>query len=412
MCKKTLVLFAVVLLSRAAWSAPSDEPSDMLARAEALYYEADFAKSVELLLRADEILSKQPANVKEKTDVKLQLALGFIGLNDNERAKTSLGELFVLDPNRVMDPQMFSPKVIKLAEEAKAEQNELRCRTVVNDAQKQLTAGNSDGLVKLISANRSNCAGLAVLNPKAADMLFKEGLDAYKKTQMPEALGKFRAALAIEPTHELAAQYVDLTASKLEFTAERSLVNWRKNFDAGEFALAARDYRELVSVSSTQTITEVRSEYRRMLSALVDAWNRACASSDAAKMEEIRVRVNALLPETSFAEDLLGGMKACTPTGCIQMDSNLAMARLKERIEPKISTQLAAQVQVFPVTIHVKTRISDKGNVVGTELKGGNSLLYGVIQTAVEQWKFLPAVIEGIGPRCVETDIPIVIKTK
>jgi hypothetical protein len=49
MCKKLLVLFAVVLLSSTAWSAPSDEPSDMLARAEALYYEADFAKSVELL---------------------------------------------------------------------------------------------------------------------------------------------------------------------------------------------------------------------------------------------------------------------------------------------------------------------------------------------------------------------------
>jgi len=50
--------------------------------------------------------------------------------------------------------------------------------------------------------------------------------------------------------------------------------------------------------------------------------------------------------------------------------------------------------------------------VTSTELKGGNSLLYGVIKTAVEQWKFLPAVIENLGPRCVETDIPIVIKTK
>jgi hypothetical protein len=94
------------------------------------------------------------------------------------------------------------------------------------------------------------------------------------------------------------------------------------------------------------------------------------------------------------------------------MESTLAMARLKERVEPKISSQLAAQVQVFPVTIRVKTRITDKGDVVSTELKGGNSLLYSAIQAAVDQWKFLPAVIEGIGPRCVETDIPIVIKTK
>jgi len=412
MFKKIPVLFAVVLLSRAAWSAASDEPADMLARAEALYYEADFAKSVELLQRADEMLSKQPAGVKEKTDVKLQLALGFIGLNDNDKARKYLGELFVLDPNRAMDPQMFSPKVIKLADEAKAEQNELHCRSVVDDAQKQLTAGNSASLVKLISTNGSKCTGLAAISPKAADMLFKQGLDAYKKTQMPEALGKFRNALAMDPKHELAAQYEELTASKLEFTAERALTSWRKSFAAADYTQAASDYRELVSVSSAQTIGEIRAAYRGSLASLVDAWNRACAASDVGKMDDVRRRVNALLPETSFAEDILGGMKECTPTGCIQMESTLAMARLKERVEPKISSQLATQVQVFPVTIRVKTKISDKGDVVSTQLKGGNSLLYGVIQSAVEQWKFLPAVIENLGPRCVETEIPIVIKTK
>ena len=56
----------IVLLSRPGWSAPPDDPSEMLARAEALYYEAEFAKSVELLTRADEILRPQAGHLEEK----------------------------------------------------------------------------------------------------------------------------------------------------------------------------------------------------------------------------------------------------------------------------------------------------------------------------------------------------------
>src|SRR6185295_1370490 len=117
---------------------PSDESKEMLARAEALYYEADFAKSVELLLRAEEMLRQQSGSLQDRTEVKLQLALGFIGLNDTTRAKAYLGELYALDSDHQIDPQMFSPKVIRLVEEAKAEQNELRCRSLMDEAQRQL----------------------------------------------------------------------------------------------------------------------------------------------------------------------------------------------------------------------------------------------------------------------------------
>src|SRR2546421_4073820 len=119
-----LAVLIVIGVSRSIWAA-SDEPSEMLARAEALYYEADFEKSVELLLRADELLQGQSGHLQEKVDVKLQLALGLIGLNDSNRAKVYLGQLYALDADHQVDPQMFSPKVIRLAEEARAEQSEL-----------------------------------------------------------------------------------------------------------------------------------------------------------------------------------------------------------------------------------------------------------------------------------------------
>src|SRR5215831_10123086 len=116
MLRNILPLLIVLSASASAWSRV-DEPSEMLARAEALYYEADFAKSIELLLRADELLARQAGRLEEKTAVKLQLALGFIGLNDSTRGKAYLKELYALDSDHRIDVQAFSPKVIRLVEE-------------------------------------------------------------------------------------------------------------------------------------------------------------------------------------------------------------------------------------------------------------------------------------------------------
>src|SRR4051812_39598103 len=159
-CRNILVLLILVLVSQSGWSSPSDELSEMLARAEALYYEADFAKSVEVLLHADEMLRQQPGHLEEKTNVKLQLALGYIGLNDSERAKSYLRELFALDSDHEIDPKMFSPKVIKLADEARAEQLELKCRSLSDEAESDLRAANGDALMQLIGSSKAKCANL------------------------------------------------------------------------------------------------------------------------------------------------------------------------------------------------------------------------------------------------------------
>ena len=406
--RNILALLLIASVGRAGWSTPADEVSEMMARAEALYYGADFAKSVELLLRADELLGPQPGRLGEKTDVKLQLALAFIGLNDSARAKAYLVELYALDSDRHIDPQMFSPKVIRLAEEAKAEQDELRCRSMSDEAQRQLGIGNGDAVVKLIGASQAKCSGLAALYPKAADLVFKDGLENYKKAQMTEALQKFRSVLAIAPGHELAGQYADLTESKLELTAERALLVWRKDFTAGEFASAARDYRELKSVGSAEAVGEVHLEYQRVLSVLVDSWNLACAKDDVVAMENLRRQVNAILPEPSFGEDILAKMKTCSPTGCIQMDSQLALTRLRTRVDPKFPGNLISLVKISPVRFLVKARIDEQGTVTSGDVQGGMPMLHESIRTAIDQWKFTPAFTEG-GARCVDTAIPLLI---
>src|SRR5215471_11402558 len=129
MFRKIVVMLCGICAALSAWSMPLDEISETLARAEALYYEADFTKSIELLSRVDKLLRPQPDRQQEKVNVKLHLALGYIGLNDNNQAKVYFRELYALDPDYVIDPQQFSPKVIQFAERAKIEQNEIRCKT-------------------------------------------------------------------------------------------------------------------------------------------------------------------------------------------------------------------------------------------------------------------------------------------
>src|SRR5215471_12700478 len=71
-------------------------------------------------------------------EIKDALALAYIGLNDTAKAKSLLVELYTLDSNYVLDPQQFSPKVMAVASDAKAEQSKLECQAAQDDAQKYL----------------------------------------------------------------------------------------------------------------------------------------------------------------------------------------------------------------------------------------------------------------------------------
>src|SRR5262245_48357370 len=150
MYRNILALLLIVSIGPSTWSAPlmrlrpvglalrvsrlpaaglalrADEVAETLARAEALYYEADFTKSIELLLHADELLQSQLGHQQEKATVKLQLALAYVGLNNTTQAKIYFRELYALDFDHAIDAQQFSPKILQLAEQAKAEQGEIR----------------------------------------------------------------------------------------------------------------------------------------------------------------------------------------------------------------------------------------------------------------------------------------------
>jgi tetratricopeptide (TPR) repeat protein len=412
MARKVFAVLLMVLFSRPGWSRSPDEVDDALAKAEALYFEAQFAESIAVLTHVDELLRNQPARRQDKINVKLQLALAHVGLNDPQKAKAFLSDLYAIDPDYALDTQQFSPKVMTLAAQAKAEQQEIRCEAARTDARKNLADGNAKASLDLIGSMKDKCDGLTVLEPQLADLFYKLGADAYRRGDLPNAMQDFQTTLRLVPKHDLAIQYMELTQSKLQLTADRLFIQWQKNFDSKAFIQAAADYRVLVSIrdeGNNQMIADARNEYRKELTNLVDTWNQACMRGDEATMNSVKTEMSDLLPDPSFGEDIREHMTTCTKTGCLQMSSVLAMARLKTRVNPELNPALQGFMRGSQVTVRVKTRIDESGNVTVGDAQGANPTVNAAVRAAVERWKFTP-IIDQNGSRCVDTEIPIFLR--
>jgi tetratricopeptide (TPR) repeat protein len=438
---------ALLTMIQAAQPAQLDDIKDALAHADALYYGARFTESVDLLTRVDETLHKQPGRLQEKIDTKLKLALSNIGLNDPAKAKALLMELYALDSNFTLDPNQFSPKVVAVAAEAKADQAKIQCQSAQTDAHMYLETGNAHALLELVRSMQSKCVALTAIGPEAAESFYKAGVAAYRRGEFPNALSQFEAAVTLSPEHELAFQYIDLTKNKLQLGQDRLLLQWQKDFEAHQLTAAASDYRQMVSSksgSNSGDIKHVTDEYRKALTTLVQNWNQTCSTADAATLNALRGQITELLPEPAFGEDIRAGMNACAETrksanankpvdatdvargrdssgdsvfaqgnaaiGCLAMDSQLALTRLKTRVDPAISNELRYYLKTSgQLTVRIKTRISESGDVTVTGMPDGNPLLNSVISRAVSQWKF-SATRDSSGPRCIDTEIPIIIK--
>ena len=404
--------FLTLSFATVAAARPADDVSDALTRAESLYFEAKFKDAIQLLQHADEVLRPRNDRTPDKINVKLQLALAHIGLNETGLAKASLRELFAIDPEYRLDAQQFPPKVLMLADEARTEQNEARCQSVRADARKLLESGNAMALFNLTQPMKPKCTGLEAMDPDLSNMFYKIGVDQYKVGQFSDALEKFQLALKLVPKHELAAQYLELTQSKLQVNSDRLLLEWRKSLDAREFKQTAMRYQQMKATKDAvppPVLEQMRTEYRNALSSVVDLWNRSCATGDAATMEAIPQQLPDKLPDPSLGEDLLAQMQPCTKKGCMSVTTQLALARLKTQVNPLVPPAFQDFVRRGPVTIHVKARIDEKGDVSVQDAQGSVQGLNEVVRGAVEHWKFAP-IMDQSGPRCADTDIPVVIK--
>jgi tetratricopeptide (TPR) repeat protein len=403
-----LLLFFVSTQLMAQTPTP-DEVKDALAHAEALYYEAQFKDSIDVLTRIDGVLQSHPDRLQDRVKTKLQLALANVGLNNTDRAKAYFRELYALDSNYVINASEFSPKVIALADDARAEQSKLRCQAASNEARGKLAARDATGVRDVITSMKDTCPDLVALQPDAAELLFTSGVDAYRRGDFSDALQRFQSALKFAPTHELAAQYLELTQGKLQISRDRLFLDWQKNFDGHLFPQAAANYRDMAAGGNgnAQNLETAQTAYRRALTALVDSWNKTCPTGNTVAMDAIRKQINELLPDPSFGEDIRAKMVDCSRNGCVQTKTALALTRLKTRVNPDIPANVRSFIR-GSMTVRAKVRIDESGDVTVNEVQGENVSVNNSVRSAVERWKFSPAV-DQTGRRCVDTEIPIII---
>jgi Gram-negative bacterial TonB protein C-terminal len=379
-----MAIIAVVALLSGALAPLQAVPLDIssiLARAETAYYDARFNDAIALLAPIDDALATKPDRIDDRIQVNLQLALAYIGLNQIPEAKTHLGEIFDIDPQFVIDPSKFAPKVLTLFSEARA--------------------------------------------AHAADENFRKAVEEYKRGDLPQSLSKFRTILKLNPNDSLAAQYVKLIQEKLEISIGLLSLQWHSQFDAHDFSQAAATYRQLVATNlegrADVVLEQVRSEYRKALTPMFQSWTQACKTRDRAAVSRIRTEANDLLPDVSIGEDVLSRMTDCVsgpaplvqtvvtavtepaPTReCIQNSATIAMTRLKTRVEP----EFPPEVQQKRVRVRAMVRIDDSGNTTVHGLTGGSPVVNRAVVKAVQNWKFYPAKVDNQA-RCVEAELPI-----
>jgi len=435
MFRYIVILSLVLILSiAAAQRAMSQEDIERtLSRAQALYYEAHFKDSIDLLLPVDAMLRQQPARVSLTIGVKLQLALGYIGQNQTEEAKSALQEVCRLDPEYKLDATQFAPKVLALFDDVKAKQKKTRCESLCREIDRLSKNGDTQGLLALTKEAGGGCVCAGATD--AADFLFKQGVETYKQGNFAQALERLRGALRLNPEHDLAIQYAELAERKIDFIVERVPLDWRKHFDAHEFPQATTDYRQLESLNidgkANAALEQIRAEYRKVVMSKVASWNQSCSTRTSAALDALRLEASEQLPNQAIAADLVLGLVPCAPApdtnagsaanaasaagakaspvgaaqGCLQMESQLAMTRLKTRVNPDIPPN---RLPIGSIDLRVKVRIDEDGNVAVKGVEGSNFYINEMMRVSVEKWKFLPAMTES-QRRCVEAEIPVVL---
>src|SRR5262245_38426297 len=179
-------LLALLLLTQASsQSAPiaSDEIRDALKQAQTLYYDARFNDSIELLLQLDQRLQKEPNRQQDQIATKLQLVLAYVGLNRSDQAKAVMRQLYAIDKTYSLDPVLYAPKVIALAEAAKAETTTTHCETKRSDVVKSIEKGDVAVVVDRMQSIKADCPDLAGMDSVVVDVLYQRGVENVKKAQ-------------------------------------------------------------------------------------------------------------------------------------------------------------------------------------------------------------------------------------
>jgi tetratricopeptide (TPR) repeat protein len=435
--------FTAVFLLIALWSwtpltltaHPQQDVSLELSRAQSFYYGGKFQESLILLTELDKTIGNDAQKTNVLLIIKLYMGLAHAGLDQMDQAKSRFVEVCKLDAKYTLNPQDYPPKIIALYNEAKT------------------------------SCAQAPATGNTGSNMSITQSTYTKGKGLYDQGQFADALKYFNVVLALDSAHEFAREYAALAQQRLDLLNQQGYMEWRTNFDAGQFDKAAATYTKIRAdrqPNAAQIATQIESQYQKTFTALVDSWKAACATRELTKLDAIRNEATSIAPGLPLGRDAVDQMQPCpsaaapvvaslnpprpaspakppanppqvivvppaspaaivapasraavappSPAGdqCVQQDPLLALARVKYRVEPQIDPGFQ---QYLVGAVMVSIEIDEQGNVQVDEVAKAHPRIATAVKSAIEQWKFIPTVMDNVA-RCVQTDITITLRRR
>jgi tetratricopeptide (TPR) repeat protein len=396
--KVALVLLPSLCFQISTGSARGQETiSAGLARAESLYYGAQFQSALGVLLDLETRLQNDPRSAEERLKVKLYLALTHLALNETAQAKSNFVGVCRIDRNYTLDRAEFPPKVTSLFEEARADCAENTCSEICS----------REPSVADFESGRHGCSCPA---PAATVReQFEQGQELYRNGKFAEASTQFAAVLALDNSNELAAEYLKLSKQQQELNISLAFSEWRENFDKRQYDKAADAYQRLrhsmVGPTATEYADQAEYEYGKAFQNLVKLSRAACEAGDAPRVAAIRREATSVDSGLKLVDGSLVEMDRCVPRKCMQGDPVLALNRAKTPIRLEIEPSLERYVTRG---IRIGIEIDESGKVKLKQITNANPRLAEALKSAVEQWSFYPALVNNRAT-CVETEIPIAL---
>lgn len=119
-----VLISATIVAPSAAYSLQQGDPERELDEARALYREGRFDQAIPKLLsvvsQLKELRDLQRGKLR-MADACLLLGLSYFALRDESAVLENFRQVVVLDPDRTLDPEIFSPRVVSLFEQVRTE---------------------------------------------------------------------------------------------------------------------------------------------------------------------------------------------------------------------------------------------------------------------------------------------------
>jgi tetratricopeptide (TPR) repeat protein len=379
--------------------------SDSLKSVEDLYYTAKFGDAANLLDEIDLQLASARANVEDLKKVKLYQALVDIALDYSDEAKIKFQELLALDPAFSLDNTEHAPKIIEIFTDARKGWVENQCKKACTECEAQRKDGDLQKAVDTIKPVRLECECAKQITGPLASALIERGLSALRVGDYARGLKDFRRALDVDPDNQVASESSILASNQLQASIATTEAEWRKYFDARNYASARDAYDRIVRLSpdgESSAPDQIRTEYKNVLNRDRLLWAAACARPDPVLTDSLRQEVRSLDPKGEFNAETLANIQSCPVMNCTALPSASVLERRRSGPYPKIDPALRASTS----KIAVKIRIDDRGRVTVVDIDNpaGNSVVTESVRDAVQQWKFDSGLASRSAGQCVLTD--------